>query len=81
MALLCSGLHRWPVKPEAGVRFPVESPSNGVLAMITILELMKVLFEVERLKNKLREEENENLDILTNIRDMLMNVILDINGE
>jgi len=49
--------------------------------MITILELMKVLFEVERLKNKLREEENENLDILTNIRDMLMNVILDINGE
>lgn len=49
--------------------------------MNTIEELKKVLFEVERLKNKLREEENENLDILTNIRDMLMNVVLDINGE
>lgn len=41
-------------------------------------ELQKILFEVERLKNKLREEENENLNTLTNIRDMLLNVILDI---
>lgn len=49
--------------------------------MNTIEELKKVLFEVERLKNKLREEENENLDILTNIRDMLMNIILEMGLE
>lgn len=48
--------------------------------MNTTEELKKVLFEVERLKNKLREEENENLNTLISIRDMLMNVILNI-GE